>query len=112
MSETSMVERVARAMCRLHARYSPDHTPRRRGEMEKFIDWHHGQHADAARAAIAALREPTDEMLAAAVPFPEHLRAEREDNPDWAPIMEAATMAARMTVRRHWIDLIDAALSQ
>ena len=65
-----------------------------------------------ARAAIAALRDPTDEMLAAAVLFPEHLRAEHENNPEWAPMMEAATMAARMTVRQHWIDLIDAALSE
>jgi len=54
------VERVARAICRLHARYAPDFR-RSDAEVEKFIDWDWKSHQIQARAAIAALSTPTPE---------------------------------------------------
>ena len=47
--------------------------------------------------------EPTEEMLNAVCPFPEHLRAEHPDPTDpWHISMWAATKADQMTVRSQY----------
>jgi hypothetical protein len=63
----------------------------------------------AACAAIEAMRQPTADMLCAAVPYPLHLVVERADA-RYTGAMEAATMADRITARQTYYDLIDAAL--
>jgi hypothetical protein len=94
---SEMIEKVARAIqakCRERGlRPIPDY----------------GVHHLAA-AAIEAMREPSDEMLAATVPFPDHLVRER-NSPDYEKHMAAATLADRMGVRQDWQDMIDAALT-
>lgn len=88
-----MVEVVARAMAANNVRGN-----------DNWRDW-----LVEARAAIEAMREPTDAMLAATVPFPEHLVRER-NAPDYEKRMAAATLAERMGVRSEWQQMIDAAL--
>jgi len=85
MSE--MVERVARAIAA-----AADDT-----------DWE--LYRSEARAAIEAMREPTEAMLAAVIPYPENTTVPR-------PTMEAATMADRLAFRSRWQDGIDAALAE
>lgn len=61
-----LMEHAARAMCRLHARYSPDHR-RSDEDMEKFIDWHYCAHIDDVRAAITAIEASTQLVRDAAI---------------------------------------------
>jgi hypothetical protein len=63
-----------------------------------------------AMLVIEAMREPTNEMLEAAAPFPTHLVVERNDV-DYTKNMEAATTAERMAARSKYQTMIDAALS-
>ena len=96
---SDMIERVARAICKRQTGI--------RSGYETFSQ----NDIELARAAIEAMREPTKTMLAATVPFPEHLVFQR-DAPDYEKRMAAATLADRMGVRSDWQTMIDAALSR
>lgn len=66
-----------------------------------------------ARAAIEAMREPSEGMFQAAAPFPEHLRHEHPDPDDrWHRLMEAATIADQMAARSTYQTMIAAALDE
>ena len=105
MSE--IVERVARAIFADMVRG----TSRPDWAWEETSDTAKETWCRTARAAIAALREPTDAMLAGVIRFPGHLLAEHPDHDDpWHNQMLAATQADRMALRQRWIDLIDEAL--
>jgi hypothetical protein len=114
MSE--MIERVARAMCKEISGRDADDKDGGPHPLGTWLDpverWWTG-YIDAARAAIAAMREPTEAMLAAAVQFPDHLRAEHPDKDDqWHAAMWAATKAEQMGLSQRWQDMIDAALPE
>lgn len=112
--ESSIVTSVAIAMrmeiAALEEVYSGDDGEGHAADLESFVVDGRISLPDLARAAIAALRSPTEAMLAAAKPFPEHLRREAEGNADFLAQLEAAVMADRLTVRQHWFDMIDKAL--
>lgn len=71
-----------------------------------------GHYTDIARAAIAAMREPTEAMLASVIPSPEALIAERtaEGDDGYRARMDAATTVERLALSGRWRDMIDAAL--
>lgn len=60
---------------------------------------------DGVRAVIETIREPTQAMLAAAVPYPAHLEAGRSEV--FARNMLAATEAERLTAGTTWRDIVD-----
>jgi hypothetical protein len=66
-----------------------------------------------ARAAIAAMREPTEAMLAAVVARPDALIAERvaEGDEGYAERMDAAVAVERAALASRWRAMIDAALA-
>lgn len=66
-----------------------------------------------ARAAIAAMREPTSGMLAVVVERPEALIADRaaQGHTDYVARMDAAVAAERLVLAQRWQMMIDAALA-
>jgi hypothetical protein len=68
---------------------------------------------DLARIAIATMREPTEAMLAAVVPRPDALIAERvaEGDDGYAQRMDAAVAAERAALAGRYREMIDAALA-
>jgi hypothetical protein len=99
MSE--MVERVARAMARHNY---PGGTATDIDEM--WEGW-----AGEARAAVAEMREPTQQMVEAAKPLPVHLIEQRKDTPGYEMQMRAAAQADQMAAWSDWQTMIDAALA-
>jgi hypothetical protein len=57
------------------------------------------------------MREPTEVMLSAAKPVPEHLIKERANVPGYEAAMRAAATADQMGIRGDWQAMIDAALA-
>lgn len=55
--------------------------------------------------------EPTQEMLMAAVPFPEHLRLHHPDDATWESRMQAATAADQMVAAQTYGKMLSAAPS-
>jgi hypothetical protein len=99
---SEMVERVARTLWADADDFDFD---TRGPETQKRI-------RNRARLAIAAMREPTQAMLEAVKPFPEHLRAEHPDPGDvWHEQMRLATIADQALLRSEWQRMIEAALS-
>jgi hypothetical protein len=64
-----------------------------------------------ARAAIEAMRDPTDAMLVHVSREPVHLYDEGERGAEYQRQMAAAVAVDRMVRRQQWRDLIDAALA-
>lgn len=64
------------------------------------------------RAVLAAMRDPTEEMLAAVVARPDALIEERteEGYEGYAERMDAAVAAERMALAGRWRAMIDAAI--
>jgi len=58
-----------------------------------------------ARAILLVIREPTEAILAAVIPFPENSAAPRY-------LMAAAVAADRLAFRTRWQDAIDAMLTE
>lgn len=94
-----MIERVARA---IEATMFAPHELPLAAEL-------HERYRETARAAIEAMREPTEAQLSAAVPEPTHLYEGRDV--EFPVAMRAAAMAERMAARQRWLDMIDAALT-
>lgn len=69
--------------------------------------------ARAARSAIAAMREPTEYMLAAVIERPIALIVERTAQGciEYATHMDAGVAAERLALRQRWEGMIDAALA-
>lgn len=59
---------------------------------------------------VVVPREPTTEMLDAAIPFPEKLCAER-DSAVYTGAMRAATVVERLVARQRYVDMIAALTS-
>lgn len=109
MSE--MIERVARAMQAVsRPNVDPDQlTPGPRGmeAIGSFKVWM--LYEPMARAAIEAMREPTQAMLEAARPYPADL-VELRNDPEFEEQMNYASLADQQAVRADWQDMIEVAL--
>lgn len=57
---------------------------------------------------VAVPVEPTEAMLDAVAPFPEHLRHMHEGDAAWESAMQAATNADKMAVRQNYVDMLAA----
>lgn len=101
-----MIEAVARALCRTHARYSPDHK-RSDEDVEKFIDWHWNAHTDHAQIAIAAHvaaltaagyvirpRVPTNRMWKAGKPY---MDSESSNEAFWRALVDSEPFPGEAT---------------
>lgn len=107
----TMIEQVARAIFASQSFYGDDQ------QKPAWVDGGNSTRQDdarrLARAAIAAMREPTEAMCEAVVPFPEHLRAEHPDPVDpWHWAMKAATLAEQAAAGNRYSRMIDAALAE
>jgi len=98
-----MVERTAKAICETLFGFYDENDDSPSSPL--------GQSRLAARAAIAAMREPTEEMLAQVVTEPTHLYGQDGRGPKYEKSMKLAVQVDRMVVRQRWKDMIDAALS-
>lgn len=96
MSDASMIERVARAICTTECGGS--------GQSWRMFE-------DQARAAIAAMREPDDAMLEAAAPEPFHLYGADGRDEEYRQAMQVACTIDRMGVASQFRTMIDAALA-
>lgn len=105
---SGVVERVARALARRHyvVRFglSPDHP-----QVQMNVDGSWQIFADDAVTSIEAMREPSEEMLAAAVPYPASLVIERNDD-EYTRNMKVATTIERLAMRSRYQTMIDTAL--
>lgn len=104
---TSMRERIARALARDalehngHS-YSGD-------QLEFYAGQTWRNYLRQADAVLPAMREPTEEMLARAVPEPTHLYGKDGRGAKYKAQMQAAVLVDRAVVARHWRALVDAA---
>lgn len=99
---TSMIERVARAICENQYRKAKDY-PGSGFDVEvyKWVERHWPNDIGAAKAAIAAMREPNSKMLRA---------AEAAMSPGKRPTQKRVSVRAKHGIR--YRAMIDAALSE
>lgn len=95
----TLVERVARALC-LHAEMDGRTDDGLAETLEGLVDLRWAEHADAARIAITALMEPTEEMVKAG--------AREHDN--WSGVETIGALNAHRNARQVYGAMIAKAL--